>query len=163
MSKLGNKLNSYNIQASILDRLVDNEPETTREPVQFRLISINQLKASVVRDLENLLNTKRQINAPPTQYNEVNNSVFAYGLRDFTSQNPKSLSVRQQLRQDIEQTIGRFEPRLRNVSVHIEQPGQTERNLRFRITGLLVAESAAEPVAFDTYFDVNRGEYTIAK
>lgn len=157
------KQNSQNIQASILDRLVDYEPAVSHEPVQFRLLNIGQIKASVIRDLENLLNTKRHILVPPASYKELNNSLFVYGLRDFTSQNPKSLSVRQQLRQDIEKTISRFDPRLRNVTVILEAPGQNARNLRFRINALLVMEPAAEPVAFDTYFDVNRGEYVISK
>ena len=155
--------NRQNVQASILDRLVDDEPGVSHEPVQYRLLSIGQIKASVIRDLENLLNTRRQILAPPVAYREVNNSLFVYGLRDFTAQSPKSVSVRQQLRQDIEKTISRFEPRLKNVSIHLETPTQKERNLRFRISGLLVVEPVAEPVTFDTYFDANRGEYVISK
>lgn len=151
------------IRASILDRLVDREPGVSHEPVQLRFFSLGQIKASVARDLENLLNTKRHILVPPTAYKEVHNSVFVYGLRDFTSLNPKALSVRQELRQDIERTIAKFEPRLKNVLVRLESRSQNERNLRFRISGLLVAEPFAEPVTFDTYFDVNRGEYVISK
>lgn len=157
------KQDRQDTQASVLDRLVDYEPGVSHEPVQYRLLSIGQVKASVIRDLENLLNTRRQILPPPSQYREVNNSLFVYGLRDFTSQNPKSVSVRQQLRQDVEKTISRFEPRLKNVTVHLETPTERERNLRFRISGVLVVEPLAEPVTFDTYFDVNRGQYVISK
>jgi len=89
------KENHQNLQASILDRLVDHEPGVSHEPVQYRLLSIGQIKASVIRDLENLLNARRQILPPPVAYREVNNSLFVYGLRDFTSQNPKSVPVRQ--------------------------------------------------------------------
>ena len=142
---------------------MDYEPGVSHEPVQYRLLSIGQIKASVVRDLENLLNTRRHIFSPPVAYREVNNSLFVYGLRDFTAQSPKSVSVRQQLRQDVEKTISRFEPRLKNVTVHLETPTEKERNLRFRISGLLVVEPVAEPVSFDTYFDVNRGQYVISK
>ena len=155
--------NRQNVQASILDRLVDNEPGVSHEPVQYRLLSIREIKASVIRDLENLLNTRRQILSPPAGCREVNNSVFVYGLGDFTAQNPKSVPVRQHLRHEIEKTISRFEPRLRNVTVHLETPTENERNLRFRINGLLFVEPVAEPVTFDTYFDVNRGQYVISK
>ena len=155
--------NRQNIQASILDRLIDLEPGVSREPVQYRLLTIGRAKASVVRDLENLLNTKRSILAPPAAYREVNNSVFVYGLQDFTSQNPRSPMVRQQLRQQIERIISRFEPRLKNVKVNLEMAAQNERNLRFRITALLVADPVTEPVTFDTYFDVSRGEYVISR
>ncbi len=152
-----------NVQASILDRLVDDEPGVSHEPVQYRLVSLGQIKASVIRDLENLLNTRRQILIFPVEYNLVNDSLFVYGLQDFTSKNPGSPFVRQQLRQDIEKTISRFEPRLKNVSVDLETTDHNERNLRFRIKGLLVIEPVAEPVTFDTYFDVNKGEYIISR
>ena len=159
------KMNStqQNLQASILDRLIDLEPGVSHEPVQHRFLSLGQAKASVVRDLENLLNTKRSILVPSAECREVNSSLFVYGLQDFTTQNPKSPMVRQQLRQQIERTISRFEPRLRNVKVNLEASAQNERNLRFRITALLMADPVTEPVTFDTYFDVNRGEYLIAK
>ena len=157
------KTNQQNLKASILDRLVDDEPGISHESVQNRLVSIGQIKASVIRDLENLLNTKRQIMLPPAAYKEVNNSLFVYGLGDFTSQNPASPWVRQQLRLDIEKTVARFEPRLRNVTVHVETVTRKDRSLRFRITALLVVEPVTEPVSFDTYFDLSRREYVISK
>ena len=152
-----------NSRGSILDRLLDDAPGVTQEPVQNRLFNIRQVKAMVVRDLENLLNTRRQISLVPAAYKEVNNSVFVYGLGDFTAENPKSPSVRRQLRQDVEKTISRFEPRLKNVNVRLEEDIEKGRNLRFRISGLLIVEPETEPVSFDTYFDTNRGEYVIQK
>lgn len=152
-----------NLQASVLDRLVDQEPEVSHEPVQYRLLGVGQVKAWVVRDLENLLNTRRHILTPPPAYTEVNDSLFTFGLPDYTSQNPKNMAVRQQLRQEIERTIARFEPRLKDVSVHVEAAADNDRSLRFRINGLLVVEPEAEPVTFDTYFDVNRSQYVFVR
>jgi type VI secretion system protein ImpF len=152
-----------NLRACILDRLVDLDPGVSHEPVQANFTSIGQIKASLVRDLENLLNTKRQIFMPSAIYRELNNSLFVYGLRDFTAQSLKSPSVRQQLRQDVERTISRFEPRLRNLTVQLDIPTQFDRNFRFRITGILVVDPIREPVSFDTYFDVNRGEYKVSQ
>jgi type VI secretion system protein ImpF len=151
------------LQGSILDRLIDHEPGLSKEPVQSRYSSVSQIRASVIRDLENLFNTKRQITPVPSVFKEVNRSLFVYGLNDFTSQNPKSPSVRQQLRQDIEKTVNCFEPRLKNVTVHLEKPTQNERSLKFRITALLVIDPISEPITFDTYFDANRSQFTISK
>jgi type VI secretion system protein ImpF len=153
---------NQNALASILDRLIDNDPGSSREPVQYRP-SLGQIKDAVVRDLENLLNTRRQILLPPPEYREVNNSLFLYGLQDFTSKNPDSPIVRQRLRQTIEQTISRYEPRLKNVTVQIETPSKNARDLRFRITAVLMVEPITEPVTFDTYFDVSRSEYRISR
>lgn len=153
--------NQYS-ETSVLDRLIDYEPAVSSEPVQNRLPGINQIKAAVVRDLENLLNTKRNIFPVPAEYREVSNSLFVYGLRDFTSEDPRSPTIKQQLRNDVEKTISRFDSRLRNVIVRLEASAQNERNVRFRISGLLVVDPVTEPVSFDTYFDINRGEYVIS-
>jgi len=152
-----------NIQASILDRLIDDEPEVPYEPVQQRLPDIRQIKNAVARDLENLLNTRRNIVPVPSEYKELNKSLFVYGLRDFTSKDPRSPTVKQQLRRDIEKAISQFDNRLRNVTVQLETASENERIIRFRITGLLVIEPVNEPIVFDTYFDINRGEYVISK
>ena len=153
---------NLNAQASILDRLLDSDPRVSGEPVRDR-ISIRQIKDAVIRDLENLLNTRRQILVPSPEYHEVHNSLYMYGLQDFTMKNPASPMVKQKLRQVIERTIARFEPRLKNVTVQIEAPGQNARDLRFRITAMLIMEPITEPVIFDTYFDVGRGEYKIQR
>jgi type VI secretion system protein ImpF len=117
----------------------------------------------VGRDLENLLNTKNYVSSLCSEYQELNSSLFVYGLPDFTSTNPKSPSVRLKLRQELEKAIAQFEPRLRNVTVRVEEHGTGERNLRFKINALLYMDPVAEPVTFDTFFDVNRCEYSIPK
>jgi type VI secretion system protein ImpF len=149
------------IQASLLDRLIDQEPGTTHEPVQSRAPTFAQVKKSVMRDLENLLNTRKTIQPVPDANVHLCSSLFTYGLGDFTSHNPRSPSVRIQIRQEIERTISLFEPRLKNLTVRFDLPGESERTLRFRITALLVVTPLTEPVAFDTYLDINRGEYFI--
>lgn len=147
--------------SSILDRLIDYEPGVTREPVQNQLVDYRQLMASVRRDLENLLNTKNFVSQRAREYKELPDSLFSYGLSDFTSQNPRSPSVRNQLRQDVEEAVARFEPRIKNVVVVNEDNAPGERVLGFRITGLLMVDPMPEPITFDTRFDVNKGEYTI--
>lgn len=151
------------MQHSILDRLIDLDPQNSRESVQYRHLSYSQARFSVGRDLENLLNTKRFTPPVPESCSDVERSVYLYGLSDFTSQNPGSPAVRAELRTEIAHAVALFEPRLRNVSVHVEEPDKKEWRLRFRITALLQMERASEPVSFDTFFDINRGEYLVPK
>ncbi len=153
---------SRNAQASILDRLIDLDPVVSQEPVQFRLQDIRQVKASVVRDLENLLNTKRAVADPPDACRNLRDSLYVYGLKDFTAQSSGGGLIRQHLRLEIERTISRFEPRLRNVVVQLEPEGERDRTLRFRISAMLVVEPLAEPVAFDTILDVGRAQFKVA-
>jgi type VI secretion system protein ImpF len=150
-----------NAPASILDRLIDLDPDVSREPVPFRLQDIRQVKTSVVRDLENLLNTKWLVAEPPGAFRNLRESLWLYGLRDFSADNPKAPAVRQQLRREIERTISRFEPRLRSVSVQLDAESEKERTLRFRISAMLIVEPLSEPVTFDTVLDVNRAQFKV--
>lgn len=151
-----------NAQASVLDRLVDTEPHLSREAVQRRLFDSEQIRASVARDLENLLNTRRRITVPPPGFEELNRSLHVYGLPDFSSENPRSPLFQRRLLQTIEQTIDRFEPRLRNVAVRLDTSSQRDRVFSFRISGVLVVEPLSEPVVFDSYYDAKRGNYVIS-
>lgn len=154
--------NRYRLRTSVLDKLVDESPGSAREPDQDRMLSVAQVKMSVLQDIENLLNTRRGILQPASGYPELSNSVYSYGIADFTAADPKNKSVRQQLRRDIEKTLSRFEPRLRNVRVHLEMRGKNLRQLRFHVTALLVIEPIREPVSFDTLFDLNRSECIVS-
>lgn len=151
-----------NAQASLLDRLIDDDPGNSRESVQYRLLDVRQVKAFVVRDLENLLNSRRSITVLPAQFRELENSVATYGLKDFTAKNTDSQKLRQDIRKDVERSIARFEPRLKNVKVDLETGTKKERNLSFRISAMLVVDPIREPVAFDTYFDSIRKEYVVS-
>jgi type VI secretion system protein ImpF len=151
------------MNASLLDRLIDLNPENSREPVQNRQMTYNQVKAVVGRDLENLLNTKCFARDIPESRGELSRSIYVYGLSDFTSRNPESPAVRSELRQEIERAIQLFEPRLMKVAVHIEDSDRKEHRLKFRISALLAMNEGSEPVSFDTVFDINRGEYMVPK
>ncbi len=151
------------LRVSILDRLIDLDPERSKEPEASWRVNLARIRGAVTRDLEFLLNTRRQILEPPPSFEEGERSVLAYGLRDFSSQNPASAAVRQQLRQEIERVIARFEPRLKNVLVRMEPPAEMQRNLRFRISALLVVDPIVEPVTFDTLLDVSRGQFVITR
>jgi type VI secretion system protein ImpF len=153
---------SLYMRASILDRLLAPDPGAAGESVQSPRISLGEMKNAVVRDLENLLNTRRHILSPPVECPQLNRSLYVYGVQDFTAENPGSSMARQQLRQDIERSVARFEPRLKNVRVHLETKRGNERRLHFRITGMLVVDPVSEPVTFDTYVDMNRGQCVVA-
>lgn len=146
-----------NIPVSMLCILVDKD-----KFMQHRHVSVEEMKRYVFRDIENLLNTRRQIYLVPDAYGEVNNSLFVYGIRDFTSQNPRSEFLRQELRSDIEKTILQFEPRLQSLSVLLEESEQSKQGIIFRINALMVVEPEVEQVTFDTVLDINTGKYIVS-
>lgn len=152
------------IQASILDRLIDTQPDISSEPVQRRTLDFEQGKKAVIRDLANLLNTKSSVEEVPPACRQVEHSLFVYGLPDFTSLNPKSKKVRQQILEDLEKAVALFEPRLQNVVIRMMPPADnSDRSLKFKITGMLVLDPLKQPIQFDTYFDVNKSQYVISE
>jgi len=147
---------------SLLDRLLDDEPNTTQEPASRRVQNISQLKRSVARDLEELLNTRREaLHDLAADFTEVSRSLVMYGLPDFTSLNLRGLPDRNRIRRTLEQAIAVFEPRLRHVRVVLEEPRQNDRAMRFRVEALLHVEPASEPVRFDAVLRLNTQEYVV--
>lgn len=148
------------VTLSVLDRLIDYEPELSREAPASRGKSLHEMKQAVRRDLEMLLNT-RQSGDLPEGAKELESSVIAYGLPDYSSVNVKSPSEQNAMRRALENAIRNFEPRLGDVTVTLEQAREHERALRFRIEAHLLVDPAPEPVTFDTTLELTTGEYKI--
>ena len=149
------------ITPSVLDRLLDFDPRSSSEGQKSRSQTLHELKASVGRDLEWLLNTRRLAFELTEDLYETNRSVVAYGIPDLTTLSPDSHLDQKALVKQIENAITIFEPRFLSAKVTLEAMGGTERSLRFRIDAQLDIDPAPEPVSFDTslqsgssYFEV---------
>jgi type VI secretion system protein ImpF len=153
--------NEVRVTNSVLDRLLDYEPEMTREAVGSRSKSLRELKQSVRRDLEWLLNTRQVAGGVPSELKETTNSVAAYGLPDFTHLSIDSVADQKFIKREVEEAVRRFEQRLENVVVSVEPVRSTERILRFRIDAHLRIDPAPEPITFDTVLQLGSGEYTV--
>ena len=68
------------LQPSLLDRLTDEEPGNPREGADRRIMSLNQLKASVLRDLAWLFNTTALFDPDTGMQIPAGSSVLNYGL-----------------------------------------------------------------------------------
>ena len=147
---------------SVLDRLLDDEPENSRETPKSRNQVLRELKQSVRRDLEALLNTRwRCVNWPP-DLDDLDVSLVNYGIPDFTGASMSTLGSREQLRRVIEQVIRRFEPRFKTVKVKLlDNADPADRTLRLRIDALLYAEPAPEPVVFDSQLEPTSGNFDV--
>jgi type VI secretion system protein ImpF len=149
------------ITPSILDRLLDYEPHASQDPPRSQRQSLAELKASVKRDLEWLLNTRQNGIDIPETLEELNESLAVYGLPDLTSLSVKNPDEQNRLSKSIETALRVFEPRFVNVKVGIEPVNSTDRQLRFRIEAHLDIEPVPEPVSFDTVLQVGSGEFAV--
>ena len=147
---------------SVLDRLLDDEPDNPREASKSRNQVLRELKQSVSRDLENLLNTRWRCTHWPPDLEDVDESLANYGIPDFAGANMGSAESREQLRRTVEQVIRQFEPRFKRVQVKlVGNADETDRTLRLRIDALLYAEPAPEPVIFDSQLEPVSGSFAV--
>jgi type VI secretion system protein ImpF len=148
---MGKQRTEPSLLPSVLDRLLDDEPGVQREVPAGPHQLLRDLKQSVRRDLENLLNTRVRYHVWPTHLSELKQSLVSYGLPDFTGVSLSSAKDREDFCKIIQGIINQFEPRLKNVSVvPISSSQPLDRTFRFRIDALLRTEPAPEPVAFDS-------------
>jgi type VI secretion system protein ImpF len=148
--------------ASILDRLLDDDPQARQELPKSRTQVLRELKQSVGRDLENLLNTRWRCAQWPPSLENLEVSLVNYGIPDFTGVNMSLPSEREALRRLIEQVIKRYEPRFKSVKVSLrETKDEYSRTLRFRIDAVLYAEPAPEPVVFDSMLEPTSANFEI--
>ena len=151
------------IRQSVLDRLVDDDPQRQQDdPVTDDQV-IRLIQRSVRRDVENLLNTRYRCEEWPPQHQGLSDSLVNYGLPDFTAsglnlaRNPDALIAA------IREALERFEPRLKDVRV--EQAGADsyyDRTFRFRVFATLKIESIEQEIRFDSELETLTGQIDIS-
>ena len=150
--------NKQQLQASILDRLIDDEPDLQDAPSRNEGISIGELRNNVRRDIEALLNARVQWHTWPTQYSELATSCLSYGLPDFSSMYVSSHEGRTVLCETVRDAILKFEPRFIEVEVFTDEEVPLDRVLNLRINALLYADPEPEFISFDSEVEpVNLG------
>jgi type VI secretion system protein ImpF len=169
------------IVLSVLNRLVDDslaEVESATAPERRGYLSRNpaqrdnivtkrdfeRYRASVRRDLEWLLNTRKTAEPLPDGLKEVERSVYCYGLPDFSQLNlhpGRSEGDQSRLAGIIARVIELFEPRILDVRVTVDSRPASVQNVRFQVSGRLKMKPRPEPVFYDTTLDVTRGEYAV--
>jgi type VI secretion system protein ImpF len=144
----------FNLQPSVLDRLLDEDPGAAKDPPRGGAQQLAALRAAVRRDLEALLNCQKRCVSPPPGLAELEPSVVQFGVPDFLSAFAADSAFREALRRSLETTIRLYEPRFITLEVTLrDNDDYLDRTLRFRIDALMYAEPAPEPVSFDSQLD----------
>jgi type VI secretion system protein ImpF len=150
------------VTQSVLERLIDRDPANSTEPLPTRAASVRQLKASLRRDLEWLLNSRRTPEAVGKEFQELEQSLYNFGLPDATTLSRDSLRDRNKLARMIEDTLRTFEPRLSQIQVvAVESANSTQHVMRFQIEAMLDMDPSPEPISFDTLLQLSSGEYQV--
>lgn len=149
---------------TLFERLYDDAPHRSSEADSLRRWSVEELKESVARDLEALLNSRAALFSHSFEhYPESHHSVASYGMGDFVGMSLANPADRDLICRTLEQTIAHHEPRLRQVDVRLETDRSSIGCLQFGINAVLYVNPATEPVTFDALLQPNTLQYSVAK
>ncbi len=142
----------------LMDRLVDAPlPEDGG-----RRVSVQDMRNSVSRDLENLLNTRSEgARLITDSFKECRASSLTYGILDFSSYSLLSPHDRDRIRRSLELAIGLHEGRLTRIRVTLEPQRELDRALRFRVDALMELGPENEKVQFDAVLQLNTQTYLV--
>jgi type VI secretion system protein ImpF len=147
------------LKPSILDRLIDPESAGTAIMLGY---SPAKMYDAVLRDLEDLLNTRQTYRDMAAGFPESRDSILGYGLPDLASVEATGTQQRSEIARAIKQVVERFEPRLKDVMVVLLNPGENygKHSLRFRVDARLAVDPSPD-VAFDTILEIASGHYVV--
>ena len=153
------------LQPSLLDRLTDLRPDKTRESVSQQVLTHQQYKEAVIRDLAWLLNTVSLgsvVDLSP--YPTVKRSVLNYGMPDISGHTSSSIDT-ERLQKELKRVIYEFEPRIipnsLKVQVHVDPDVMTHNSLVFEIEGVVFGQPMPFPVLLRSELDLECGEFTV--
>jgi type VI secretion system protein ImpF len=163
------------LQPSLLDRLTDADPSSSRESLDSRVLSKQQLRAAVLRDLSWLFNTTCQ--EPPLrshdiegramwqQAAEARKSVLNYGLPPLSGSTMIVMDF-PWLEQEIRAAIIRFEPRIDPATLVVtvtdeRMNGKQPTTLRLVIRGLMWNQPVPLELLLSADVDVDTGQAAV--
>lgn len=148
-------------EPSLFDKLFEAEGQS---PYALRRLSIEEMKETVARDIEALLNTRMVFTEEDLRrYPNCRRSVLTYGLSDFSGLSLASHYDREFICRSLEQAIARHEPRLTQVRVMLQVDSRATSVLYFAITAMLDVGPAHEPVTFDATLQPSTLQYSVTK
>jgi len=148
-------------QPCLLDRLTDDERGTSAEGRDKRVMSMPQIRRSVLRDLEWLFNTASRSDLDELKdYPQVLSSVLNYGVADLTGATSSSVNV-VEIERMVQTAVKRFEPRILPSTLTVDATTDTEavgtNAVCFEIRGMLWAQPLPERLYVKTDVDLETG------
>lgn len=151
------KRKASHARASLLDRLIDLEPDIQQEQGTLRALPIQEWRQAFFRDLEWLLNTYC-----PIGYSELTQrqrSVIDYGIVDFSTFFANNSEDYFRLAKLLEETINIYEPRLKEVRITVlgdpqhQSHSELKVGLDARVDATLLIDQLEEPISFIIHGD----------
>jgi type VI secretion system protein ImpF len=149
-------------QPTLFERLFDDDPRRLLETNPVRRWSAGELKASVARDVEDLLNSRASLDDDTGRlFPESFRSILTFGMGNFVGLSLASPADRAHICRSLERTIVTHESRLRLVQVILTPRDQDIGCLHFKIQAMLVVDPVEEPVSFNAELHLANLQYNI--
>lgn len=167
-SQIGHFFLVHSIEARIftptlLDKLTGYNLERVATGL-VQSLSLEEIKDSVARDLEALLNTRSVFTGEHmVKYPFCEESILTFGLCDFAGLSLASADDRTYICQSLERGIMRHERRLKNVKAVLDHLDGSINRLCFSISAVLVFQASKEIVSFDAFLQPSTLKYSIRK
>ena len=147
---------------SLLDKLLATDVDAQGRGTTPRM-SVEQVKESVARDIETLLNARPGFEASQVpEYPNVARSLLTFGLTDIASLSVSSDRDRSRITESILRSIADHEQRLVQVEVTVYDSADAGGGLHFSIRAKLKLTSSTEPVAFDAVLHPGSHRYAVS-
>ncbi|PKM37670.1 MAG: type VI secretion system baseplate subunit TssE [Gammaproteobacteria bacterium HGW-Gammaproteobacteria-10] len=152
------------LQPSLLDRLTDDEPNTQVESRDKRVLSMQKLRQSVLRDVSWLLNADSFESVDDlTDYPEVAQSVINFGIQNLAGTSVVGADLTD-IEKKLKQAITVFEPRILPNSLSVKVLSADVMNhqaISFDIEANLWAQPLPIHLYLRTEIDVLTGDVNL--
>jgi type VI secretion system protein ImpF len=149
------------LRPSLLDRLVDHQPEHRRERVDAQQVDDTQLRQLVRRDLTWLFNTTHfEASVDLSEFPEVSRSILNYGIPDLIGRAVSGVSgnaLKQQLRSALSSFESRLIPSTIDVQVTRATTSAGKLALFIEISGSLRTEPMPTAIRMRAEVDLESG------
>lgn len=155
------------LQPCLLDRLTDEDPTNSRESREQRVMSLQQIREAVQRDLGWLLNSGCLATTEDLdEFPQVAHSVLNYGIPDLSGMTIHNWDAAA-LERALHQAIVDFEPRILPGSLRVrvvtDAEGMHRNAMIFEIEGKLWSQPMPVRLFWNTEVDLENGNITVTE
>ncbi|HTV18648.1 MAG TPA: type VI secretion system baseplate subunit TssE [Polyangiaceae bacterium] len=149
------------LQPSLLDRLTDVRPDVRTSTAGVKVLSMEELRDGVRRDLAALFNaTALETVEDLTDYPNVQKSTLNFGMPDLSGKTASGMDL-QELERSLSRAIHQFEPRLIDETVKVSSDvydAKSHNCMIAKIEAELWSQPLPQKLLLRTELDLENGE-----
>ena len=151
------------VLASVLDRLLDDEPESEREVPLSANDLMDLLRNALRRDVECFLNSRQRCVPVPEELAELESSIVNYGIPDIMGTTLSSPRRRRQFLRSVEGFLRAYEPRFKSVNITpMTSNDPADRTMHFRIDAVMYADPVPESLMLNSVVEPVSRSFSIS-